>query len=78
MEIPGVVGYEVVSMRADGNSSTGSVPVLVSADVNMASVEVLDYSSPVTFVVTSLLAGNEICHVSQTSESSPSTTFNRK
>ena len=78
MDIPGVVGYEIVSMGADGDSPTGSIPVLVSADINMANVELEDYSSPVMFVVTSLLAGNEICHVSQTSESSPSTIFNTK
>ena len=70
MDIPGVVGYEIVSMNA-GGSPTGSPPSFVSANVNMASVQVDDeYTVPVTFIVTSLLAGNEICHASYTSESS--------
>ena len=64
-----MVGYEVVSIRA-GGSPTESPSSFVSANVSMANVQVDDdYSVPVTFVVTSLLPGNEICHVSQTSES---------
>ena len=55
-----------------GESPIGSSPSLVSADVNMATVQVDgDYTVPVTFTVTSLLAGNEICHASQRSEPSP-------
>ena len=70
MDIAGVVGYEVVSV-SDGNTQGGSTPSLVPADVNLASVQVNnDYTLPVTFIVTSLLAGNKLCHDSQTSEPS--------
>ena len=55
------MGYEVVSVSG-GNTQDGSTPSLVSADVNMASVQVKnDYTLSITFIVTSLLAENEIC-----------------
>ena len=73
-----MVGYEVVSVSG-GNTQAGSAPSLVSAEVNMANVQVNDdYTLPVTFIVTSLLAENEICNASQTSEPSALIKFNAK
>ena len=60
------MGYEIT--RSAGDSPTGKATTLVSANVNTASIEVDDYTGPVTFTVTSLLAGNAICYTSETSE----------
>ena len=67
MDVPGVVGYEAMSV-SDGQYPPGSAPTRVSANMNIVMIEVDDYTVPVTFTVTSLAAGNEICFTSQTSE----------
>ena len=73
-----MVGYEVVSVSG-GNTQDGSTPSLVSANVNMASVQANDdYTIPVKFTVTSLLAGDEICHATHTSEPSVLIIFSMK
>ena len=73
-----MAGYKVVSVSG-GNIQAESTTIHVSAEVNMASVQVNDdYTVPVTFTVSSLLSGNEICHAFQTSEPSTLITFRRK
>ena len=52
----------------EGQPQTGLAAANVSANVNMATVGVDDFTVNVTFVVSSLAAGNDTCFTSKEGE----------
>ena len=67
MDISEVVGYEVATGVED--SALRLTAVIIPSNESMARVQVDNYAIPMRFIVTSLLAGSEICYATQTSES---------
>ena len=68
MDVSEVAGYEVATSIEDSplRLTAGMVP----ANASMACVQVDNYAVPMTFIITSLLAGSKTCHATQTSECS--------
>ena len=66
MDVSEVVGYEVVTSVQD--SLLRVAAGIVSSNASMALAQVDNYAMPMTFTITSLLAGNQTCYATQTSE----------
>ena len=64
MNVAGVVEYRAMSVQ----SQAGSVTIDMLADVLMATIGVDNFTVDVTFVVTSLAAGNDVCFAIEAGE----------
>ena len=64
MNVPGVVEYTAMSVQ----SQAGPVTIDMVADVIMVTVGVDSFTVNVTFVVTSLAAGNDVCFATEAGE----------
>ena len=64
MNVPGVEEYKAMSVQ----SEAGSVTIGMFADMLMVTVGVDNFTSNVTFVVTSLAAGNDTCFAIEAGE----------
>ena len=64
MNVSGVEEYEAINVQ----SQDGSITIDMIADMLMATVGVDNVTSNVTFVVTSLAAGNDTCFAIEAGE----------